>query len=319
MRPITERNLRAVDLNLLVVFDALMAERSVTRAAEKNGLSQPAVSKALNRLRHLFADPLFVRRDRAMEPTDRAMLLAGPIHAALRDISRTLTNAAFDPSQAKGRVQIASIDVYHTPLIAELVYRLRAQAPGLDLHVHALDSSRVRDLLAGGDVAIAFSPFDTHTAGFHSLPLWTDHLVTLTGKRSGVKSLTPEAFAAAPHVVDAGHVHIKDDGTVTSVVDALLGARGLKRHIALVLPTAAGLPFMVASTDLIATLPRKIAMGLGALNEVNLIPCPFEINVTPHMIWHASTDADPLLRWVRQIIAGIAIELSQSGTVSPPQ
>ena len=200
--------------------------------------------------------------------------------------------------------------MYHTPLISELVCRLRAQAPGLDLHVHALDNSRVRDHLASGEVALAFSPFDARATGFHSLPLWTDHLLTLTSKRSGLKSLSPEAFASAPHVVDAGHVHIKDDGTAISVIDALLGARGLRRHIALVLPTAAGLPFMVASTDLIATLPSKIAMGLGEHSEVNRIPCPFDVNVTPHMIWHAMTNGDPLLSWVRQIIAGIAIELS---------
>jgi DNA-binding transcriptional LysR family regulator len=306
----TERNLRSVDLNLLVVFDALMVERSVTRAAEKNGLSQPAVSKALNRLRHLFADPLFVRHDRAMEPTDRAKVLAGPIHAALSDISRTLTNAAFDPSRVKGRVQIASIDVYHMPLISQLVCRLRALAPGLDLHVHALDNSRVRQHLASGEVGLAFCPFDARVKDFHSLRLWSDRLVTLTSKRSGVKSLTPEQFAACPHVVDAGHVHIKDDGSVSSVVDALLGARGLTRHIALVLPTAAGLPYMVASTDLIATLPSKIAGVLAAQSEVNLIPCPFEVEVTPHMIWHAQTDTDPLLSWVRQIAGEIAIELS---------
>jgi DNA-binding transcriptional LysR family regulator len=311
MRPITERNLRAVDLNLLVVFDALMSERSVTRAAARNGLSQPAVSKALNRLRHLFADPLFVRRDRAMEPTDRAIMLAGPINAALRDISRTLTSSAFDPSRVSARIQIASIDVYHTPLISELVSRLRVEAPGLDLHVHALDSARVRDHLASGEVALAFSPFDARSAGFYSLPLWTDRLVTLTSRRSGLQSLTPEAFAAAPHVVDAGHVHIKDDGTVTSVIDALLSARGLKRHIALVLPTAAGLPFMVASTDLIATLPSKIAKGLGAQEAVNQIPCPFDVSVTPHMIWHAATNGDPLLSWLRQVIHEIATGLSQ--------
>src|SRR5271170_5277065 len=99
MNGMTERNLRAVDLNLLVVFDALMIERNVTRAAIRNGLSQPAVSKALNRLRYLFADPLFVRRDRAMEPTARALELAGPIHGALAAISRTLTlPSAFDPA-----------------------------------------------------------------------------------------------------------------------------------------------------------------------------------------------------------------------------
>src|ERR1700749_2407071 len=111
MRVISERNLRSVDLNLLVVFDALMAERNVTRAAERNGLSQPAVSKALNRLRFLFADPLFVRRDRSMEPPPRALKLAGPIHGALADISRTLTQpAAFEPSVACGTVKIATID-----------------------------------------------------------------------------------------------------------------------------------------------------------------------------------------------------------------
>src|SRR5271168_1181968 len=91
MQTITERNLRSVDLNLLVMFDALMAERHVTRAARHNGISQPAMSKALNRLRHLLDDPLFERRDGRMEPTPRALDLAGPIRSALSDISRTLT------------------------------------------------------------------------------------------------------------------------------------------------------------------------------------------------------------------------------------
>src|SRR6202167_2415216 len=113
MQIIAERNLRSVDLNLLVVFDALMAERNVTRAAERNGLSQPAVSKALNRLRSLFDDPLFVRHDRAMEPTARALELAGPIHGALADICRTLTlPATFDPATASATVKIATIDLY---------------------------------------------------------------------------------------------------------------------------------------------------------------------------------------------------------------
>src|SRR5271154_2152244 len=103
MRGMTERNLRGVDLNLLVVFDALMAERNVTRAAQHNGLSQPAMSKALNRLRYLLDDRLFERRDGRMEPTARALELAGPIHSALSDISRTLTSqGALDPRQIRG-------------------------------------------------------------------------------------------------------------------------------------------------------------------------------------------------------------------------
>jgi DNA-binding transcriptional LysR family regulator len=308
MRAMTERNLRAVDLNLLVVFDALMTEHSVTRAAERNGLSQPAVSKALGRLRFLFGDPLFVRHDRAMVPTQRAKSLAGPIHTALRDISRTLTAPAFDPLRVEARLHVASIDVYHTPLLAVLLRRLRQEAPGVDLHVHALDIGTVRSQLASGEIALAFSPVDAQAAGFHALPLWKDRLVTLTCKRSGPKSLTLEEFAALPHVVDAGHVQMGEDGSARSVVDVLLGARGLRRRIALVLPTAAGLPHMVASTDLIATLPQRIATGLAAQADVNLIPCPLDIEVRPHMIWHARTNQDPVAGFVRQIVSEISTQ-----------
>jgi DNA-binding transcriptional LysR family regulator len=112
-----ERNLRGIDLNLLVVFDALMAERHVTRAAEFNGLSQPAMSKALNRLRHLLNDRLFERRDGRMEPTPRALELAGPIHGVLSDISRTLSQPAMlDPARIVATVRIATIDLYQTTL-----------------------------------------------------------------------------------------------------------------------------------------------------------------------------------------------------------
>src|ERR1700733_16188898 len=112
MHVISERNLSSVDLNLLVAFDALMAERNVTRAAERVGLTQPAMSKALNRLRGLFADPLFVRHERAMAPTPRAVELSGPIRGALADISRTLTlTADFDPAAARATVTIATIDL----------------------------------------------------------------------------------------------------------------------------------------------------------------------------------------------------------------
>src|SRR5271163_4812200 len=149
MDVIAERNLRSVDLNLLVVFDALITERNVTRAAARNGLSQPAVSKALNRLRYLFDDPLFVRRDRAMEPTARALELAGPIHGALADISRTLTlPAALDLSAATATVKIATIDLYHTKPLPSLVQHLRQHAPVVDLQVRATDCLHLREQLA---------------------------------------------------------------------------------------------------------------------------------------------------------------------------
>jgi DNA-binding transcriptional LysR family regulator len=312
MDVIAERNLRTVDLNLLVVFDALMAERNVTRAAQRNGLSQPAVSKALNRLRGLFDDPLFVRHDRSMQPTARALELAGPIHGALADISRTLTSpAAFEPSTTKATVKIATIDLYHTKLLPSLVRHLRQHAPDVDLQVRATDCSHLREQLAAGDIDIAFAPLGSRTAELHAEPLWNDRLVTLLANDNPLQDpITIESYAAAAHLVDAGHVQVSADGVGSSVVDAILAARGLRRRIALVLPNSAGIPFVVAATDLIATLPSRIVKGLVPMSNVRMLTPPLPgVEVSPHMFWHRRTHSDPLQVWLRAAIRDIAARL----------
>ena len=264
MQTITERNLRSVDLNLLVMFDALMAERHVTRAARHNGISQPAMSKALNRLRHLLDDPLFERRDGRMEPTPRALDLAGPIRSALSDISRTLTAPeAPNPSQFTGAVRIAAIDLHQTTLLPALTTQLRLQAPRLDLRIQVADRDRLYDQLANGEVDVAIAPILTGMPELCAEMLWRDRLVTLIGAKNRLKQpLTLEAYAAADHVVDAGHVRVAPDGRGASLVDSILAARGLRRRIAVVLPSSSAVPHVVAATDLIATLPSKIVSDL---------------------------------------------------------
>jgi DNA-binding transcriptional LysR family regulator len=286
MQDIAERNLRSIDLNLLVIFDALMAERNVTRAAARNGLSQPAVSKALNRLRCMFDDPLFVQRDRVMQPTARALELAGPIHGALADISRSLSTAGgFDPSTATATIKIATIDLHHMKLLPLLITHLRRHAPGVDLQVRASDCACLRDQLIAGDIDLAIAPRGTKTAD----------------------PMTIDAYAAAPHLVDAAHVHVSPDGVGTSVVDAILAARGLRRRIALVLPSSAGIPSVVAATDLIATLPSRIIKGLAPLPDIRVLTSPLQdVEVSPHMLWHSRADADPSQRWLRAVIREIA-------------
>ena len=309
MHVISERNLSSVDLNLLVAFDSLMAERNVTRAAERNGLTQPAVSKALNRLRYLFGDPLFVRRDRAMEPTARALELAGPIHGALAAISRTLTlPTAFDPASASAIIKIATIDLYHMNLLPALVRHLRRYAPGVDMQVRANDCSSLRERLADGQIDLAFAPLGNRTGDLTAEPLWSDHLVTLVGPNNALPdSMSLEAYAAAEHVVDAGHVQVSPDGVGTSVVDAILSARGLRRRIMLVLPNSAGVPFVVAETDLIATLPSRIVRGLCPVPNIRILNPPLPgVEVSPQMFWHRRTDADPLQIWLRAAIRDIA-------------
>jgi DNA-binding transcriptional LysR family regulator len=314
MRVISERNLRSVDLNLLVVFDALMAERNVTRAAERNGLSQPAVSKALNRLRGLFDDPLFVRRDRSMQPTARALKLAGPIHGALADISRTLTlPARFDPATAKATIKIATIDLYHAKLLPALVRHLREHAPGVHLQVRATDCAQFQAQFVAGDIDIAFAPLGGKAGELRAEPLWNDRLVTLVAADNPLQQPMPvESYAAAAHLVDAGHVQVSPDGVGSSVVDAILAARGLRRRIALVLPHSAGIPFVVAATDLIATLPSRIVKGLAPMPNVRVLtpPAPLpDVEVSPHMFWHQRNDADPLQVWLRATIRDIAEDI----------
>jgi DNA-binding transcriptional LysR family regulator len=309
MRTITERNLRGVDLNLLVVFDALMIERNVTRAALRNGLSQPAVSKALNRLRHLFGDPLFIRRDRRMEPTPRAIELSGPIQGALSNISRTLISpVTLDPSEVSASVAIATIDFSQTLLMPALITKVRKEAPRLHLHIKANDRSHLYAGLEAGDLDLAIGPAGAAKEGIRTVPLWKDRLVTLAALENPVlQSLTIETFAAAAHVVDAGHVQIGANGEAASVVDAILAASGLRRQIAAVLPNTAGIPFVVAATDLIATLPSRIVRDLDMPANVRVLPAPFPaVEVCPHMLWHARAEGLPLQVWLRSAIVEIA-------------
>jgi DNA-binding transcriptional LysR family regulator len=314
MSTITERNLRSVDLNLLVVFDALMAERNVTRAAVRNGLSQPAVSKALNRLRCLFGDPLFIRRDRCMEPTLRAIELSGPIHGALANISRTLASPiAFNPAEISATVTIATIDLYQNSLLPALIGRLRREAPGLHLQLKAGDRFCQYESLEAGEIDIAIGPVGKAKETLRTLPLWKDRLTTLVAAGNPVaENLTLESFAAGAHVADAGHVRISPDGHVTSVVDAILAASGLRREIAVVLPGSAGIPFVVAATDLIATLPSRVVRDLTPIANVLLLPAPFPaLEVSPHLLWHTRSETVPMHVWLRSVIVEISHEVQQ--------
>ena len=312
MPGMTDRNIRGVNLNLLLAFDALMAERNVTRAARHNGLSQPAMSKALNRLRHLLDDPLFELRDGRMEPTPWALELAGPIHGALSDISRTLGRPkAFEPAGAGGIVRIATIDLHESTLLPALVARLRGDAPGLDLHFQPIERHRLCDQLAAGELDLAIAPILAGAFDLHAEPLWRDRLVTLIGANNPLQlPMTLDSFAGADHAVDAGHVRVDGNGKVVSLVDTILAARGLQRRIAVVLPSAAGLPFVVAKTDLIATLPSRIFKDLAADPHLRVVPAPLPpLEVSPHVLWHSRTQDVPLFRWVRAMIKETAAEL----------
>jgi DNA-binding transcriptional LysR family regulator len=176
------------------------------------------------------------------------------------------------------------------------------------LQVRANDCSQLREQLASGEVDIAFAPLG-RSDELCAEPLWNDRLVMLIGK-DVPEPMTIETYAAAAHLVEAGHVQVSPEGVGTSVVDAILAARGLRRHIALVLPNSAGIPFIVAATDLIATLPSRIVKGLLPMSNVRILTPPLpEVEVSPHMFWHRRTHADPLQIWLRAMIREIAADM----------
>jgi DNA-binding transcriptional LysR family regulator len=266
----------------------------------------------LSRLRYLLDDRLFELRDGRMEPTPRALELAGPIHGALSDISRTLTlPSAFDPGQVVGAVRIATIDLHQTTLLPALVARLRRDAPGLDLRIQGIERHRLHDQLATGELDLAIAPVLAGTPDLRAEPLWKDRLVTLIGANNPLQlPMTIDSFAEAVHVVDAGHVQVAGDGSGASLVDSILAARGLRRRIAVVLPSSAGVPFVVAATDLIATLPSRIVKDQVAIPGLRVVPAPLPpVEVSPHIFWHPRTQNLPLRVWLRAVIKETAAKL----------
>jgi DNA-binding transcriptional LysR family regulator len=162
--------------------------------------------------------------------------------------------------------------------------------------------------LEAGEVDIAIGPVGKPRDTLRAQPLWKDRLITLTAADNPIaKDLTLDSFAASVHVVDAGHVHITPEGEVTSVVDAILAASGLRREIAVVLPSSAGIPFVVAATDLIGTLPSRVVRDLAPTQNVLLLPTPFSaVEVSPNLLWHIRTENTPMHVWLRSVIVEIA-------------
>lgn len=296
------KNLSAVDLNLLVAFDALLAERNVTRAARRIGLSQPALSKALNRLREIFDDPLFERRDGVMQPTTQAIALGKPVRRALDEIQSALAPRDFDPSQARATVTLGSLDFYDLVILPPLMARLRRDAPGIDIAVKRTDRLRVHQHFANGEIDFAIIPMSESITELHADPLFSETAVTLLAKDNPLAAaMTVEGFA------EAGHITVAVEGQGINWIDSQLAARGLKRRIVLILPNFAAVPFVVGTTDLISTLPQRLAARLAEAAQVVALPPPLpSLAVTIHLASHPRDAASPLHRWLRATIKDVA-------------
>ncbi|WP_048306702.1 LysR family transcriptional regulator [Halomonas sp. PR-M31] len=294
-------DLRRIDFNLLVVFETLMQERSVTRTAERLFLGQPAISAALSRLRQLFDDSLFIRTGRTMEPTARALEIFHLLQPALDSIADALSSAnEFDPATSASVFRIGLSDDVEFGLLPPLLRRLRAEAPHIVLVVRRANYLLMPALLSSGEITVGVS----YT---HELPANAKRKVLRISKPRLLRadripgSLTLDDYCARPHAL------VSFTGDLSGFVDTKLAEFGRTRHVVLAIPQFNGLSTLLAGTDIIATVPDYVATALtahGGLREDDLpFECrPFELS----MVWSGTQDNDPAERWLRSRIQMLA-------------
>jgi len=296
-------NLRAVDLNLLVVFDAVMAERSVTRAADRLRLTQPAVSHALSRLRGLFRDPLFVRTPAGLEPTPAAARLAGRIAAVLGDIGDILASSeTFDPATSDRRFIVGMSDYAAYVVAPELARRLQRLAPLAQLvvrhtsHVHGLA------MLDDGEAELIVGNFPKPPHRMQGELLFKDGFVCAARRRhpAFTRKLDLETYLAQ------AHLQVSLRGEPAGYVDAVLG-RGRRRRVALTVGHFLLAPSIVAATDLVATEPERLLRPEARRHGLALQSPPLAIpEFQVEQVWPRRLTADPAHAWLRALLAAVA-------------
>lgn len=297
-----------LDVKLLRLLDLLYSTRSVTRAAERLGQSQPTVSIWLGRLRRQLGDPLFVRTPEGMQPTPRADALIVTVREVLEGLRRlSQTEARFDPATAQREFRIFMTDASHVTLLPRLFAHVRALAPQVRLEAAAIDARMVAALQSGeGDLALGLVP--GLEAGFYQQTLYGQDWICLANPRH---PRLGQRFTLRDYVAEA-HVGIVS-GTGQQLLDGALKAQGVERRVPLELPGFLGLSAILSTSDLVATLPRHIGETLAQAAGLRVLPCPLKIPpFTVKQYWHARYHHDTGNRWLRGICAELFLQSARA-------
>jgi DNA-binding transcriptional LysR family regulator len=293
---ITSMNVQALDLNLLRVFDAVLHERTVTAAAGRLGLTQPAVSNALARLRALLGDPLFVRTASGMEATPFARGVAEPVRQALALLESALAHGpGFDPATATRAFRFYMSDLGQVEFLPPLVERVQRLAPGVRLEAVALDLEDIADALASGalDIVVGFLPGLGPPVARRAL--FRDPYVCLMRADHPIERLTRKKFLEASHAL----VTYRAGGH--RVIEEALERAGVARRIALRVPHFTVMPMVLERTDLVLTLPARVARVYERRGRFKSLPPPVPIPAAEVAVhWHERFDGDPGNRWLRE-------------------
>ncbi len=299
-------DLARLDLNLLLVFHHLLREKRVSRVATVLGMSQPAVSSALGRLRASLGDELFLRTQQGMAPTPYALQLAEPVATALDGLQQALQmRASFDPATSERRFTLAMTDVGEMYFLPVLMDALSQTAPGVTLNVVAVTSASLKDDMATGRTDLALGLLPQLQAGFFQQALFRQPYVCLM--REGhplahTSSLALVDFAAADHVrvIAAGTGHGRIDETITEALER----QGLERRIRLTVPNYVALGDVLGHSDLIATVPERFAQRVTRPFALTTCALPLTVEGSAiHQFWHARLHKDPGHQWLRVLVA----------------
>lgn len=302
MSTIIENDFRGMDLNLLLVFHALLRERSVTRAAQRLFLGQPAVSGALKRLRGVFGDELFVRTPRGMEPTPRALELSRSIEPLLLSLHQALTQRPrFDPASAQRTFRLGSSDALEAALMPELMRILGEQAPGVRLITRNVDAQRAAAMLDTGEIELALGVHRNCAAWHRQRPLFRWRFVCIYNPRR-VKArgatLTLDEFLRHRHVLTSFNASLR------GFIDEQLEVLGRAREVVYSSSGFVTSPFIVQRSAAICTVPDYIATLWSEVLKLKISPLPFAVpQYQMGLLWAAANEQDPGLQWLVELIA----------------
>ena len=298
--------LRDLDLNLLVVFNQLLLDRSVSAAADKLGLTQPAVSNALKRLRTVLKDELFLRTSRGMEPTPYALHLAEPVVYALNALQTALsTRDSFDPLTSTRNFQLAMNDIGEMYFMPALMGALSKVAPQVRVSTVRPNAGNLKEGMESGTVDLALGLMPNLQSGFFQRRLFRHKYVCVFRKDHPVarSPMTLAQFSALEHVgviaANTGH----------DEVDGLLERAGIQRKMKLVVPHFIAVGHILQSTDLISTLPERFAQRCEAPFGLVTSPHPARLpDIAINLFWHAKFNRDPANIWMRQLFVELFSE-----------
>lgn len=303
-------NIIATNLNLFVAFDALSAEHSVSRAAARVGITQSAMSSSLRQLRELFGDPLFLRASHGIVPTPRATELAAPVREALQLLERALAPRVFDPAASTRTFVLIASDYVEFVLLPQLLGRLGEAAPGVRIQTLPWGRHRVPEELARGGADLMIGFYDKVPPHHREKLLFEERYACIVRKgHPQVRGkLTLRTYASLRHVmVSQVASQVAQRGGASSGIDRALAAAGLAREVSLRVSHFLNVPSLVASTDLVAALSRRVAEPFAKLFPLQLFELPLRLRPSRvGMVWHDAVHEDPAHRWLRELIAEVS-------------